>query len=72
MARRNTPNRERVSLLGDRGGRGKERRAGGREFILLPVAVVEVYVLETLSFKVGVLSHSLVVQVVQLIRINLL
>jgi len=29
-------------------------------------------VLETLSFKVGVLSHSLVVQVVQLIRINLL
>jgi len=31
VARRNTPNRERVSLLGDRGGRGKERRAGGSE-----------------------------------------
>ena len=36
-------------------------------FTFLPVAVVDVYVLETVSFEVGVLSHCFVVQVVQLV-----
>ena len=55
-------------------GREKERKGKGeekeREEILtnvLPVAMVKVYVLETVPLKVGALCHCLVVQVVQLI-----
>ena len=54
----------------------KEAREGGTrrnpDTHVLPVAMVKVYVLETISLKVGALCHCLVVQVVQLIRVYLL
>ena len=56
-----------VHIIKLKKGREKGRKRGRNKENVLPVAMVQVYVLEAISLKVGTLCHCLVVQVVQLI-----
>ena len=58
-----------------RDGKRRGKEGGNKEnwdTNVLPVAMVKIYVLETVPLKVGALCHCFVVQVVQLIRVYLL